>query len=363
MWDKCRILRFGGELFTYESFSTEYPYCFHGVERGAFKTNIVPHELGQIGGVMDFCEFTAASFYLDQNSDIQDEIADKLAECYNAGFEFLYFDGSEGVNPPYDFHVSNAQYRVIKKLNNPPLFCEGAAKTHFGWHYISGGNAFDVFPAPIFKDKIVEYPFEEAPRMAQDFTRLNFGWWLYYNEMMPDMYEYANALAFSWDCPATIRLSDTKIIAGHPRNKDNFEVLRRWEEARIHQFITPEQKMALRNTEQEHILLINEEGEYELVPYDCIKGAGGENAPMSAYIFTRRNKNFVVLWHTKGEGKLALSLAASDVVLEKDIGKEKLGFDVSGKDIVVVASGKKYISTALSKDDLVRAFENAKLMK
>ena len=363
MWDKCRILRFGGELVTYESFSTEYPYCFRGVERGAFKTNIVPHELGQIGGVMDFCEFTAASFYLDQNSDIQDEIAEKLAECYNAGFEFLYFDGSEGVNPPYDFHVSNAQYRVLKKLNNQPLFCEGAAKTHFGWHYISGGNAFDVFPAPIFKEKIVEYPFEEAPRMAQDFTRLNFGWWLYYNEMMPDMYEYADALAFSWDCPATIRLSDLKAVKANPRTKDNFEVMRRWEEARVKKFITHEQKMALRNTEQEHILLINEEGEYELTPYDCIKGAGGENAPMSAYVFTRRNKNYVVLWHTKGEGKLSLPLPTSDLCYEDELGGNKLPLDeVDGKTVLAV-NDRHYLSTTLDRDTVIEAFKNARLME
>lgn len=363
MWDKCRILRFGGELVTYESFSTEYPYCFKGVERGAYKTNIVPHELGQIGGVMDFCEFTAASFYLDQNSDIQDEIAEKLAECYNAGFEFLYFDGSEGVNPPYDFHVSNAQYRVLKKLNSQPLFSEGAAKTHFGWHYISGGNAFDVFPAPIFKEKIVEHPFEEAPRMAQDFTRLNFGWWIYYDEMMPDMYEYGNALAYSWDCPATIRLSDSKVIEAHPRTKDNFEVMRRWEEARVQKFITPEQKMALRNTAQEHILLINEEGEYELCPYDCIKGAGGENAPMSAYIFTRRNKNYVVLWHTKGEGKLSLPLPTSALCYEDELGGEKLPLTEADGNTVLTVNDRHYLSTTLDRETIMEAFKDARSME
>ena len=199
--------------------------------------------------------------------------------------------------------------------------------------------------------------------MAQDFTRLNFGWWLYYDEMMPDMYEYGNALSYSWDCPATIRLTRLDVIEAHPRNKDNFEVLRRWEEARIHQFITPEQKMALRNTEQEHILLINEEGEYELVPYDRIKGAGGEGATMSAYIFTRREKNFVVLWHTKGEGKLSLPLAASDLYYEEELGgKEMLLEEVDGNTVLTI-NDRHYLSTKLDRETIISAFQNAKLLE
>ena len=63
---------------------------------------------------------------------LPDEIADKIANAYNQGFEFTYFDGSEGTNPPFEYHVSNAQYKVYSRMNKKPLFCEGAAKTHFG---------------------------------------------------------------------------------------------------------------------------------------------------------------------------------------------------------------------------------------
>jgi len=40
------------------------------------------------------------SAYLDQNSDLQEEYANKLAEIYKLGCEFVYFDGSEGTNLP-----------------------------------------------------------------------------------------------------------------------------------------------------------------------------------------------------------------------------------------------------------------------
>ena len=121
--------------------------------------------------------------------------------------------------------------------------------------------------------------------------------------------------------------------------------------------------MALRNTEQEHILLINEEGEYELVPYDCIKGAGGENAPMSAYIFTRRNKNYVVLWHTKGEGKLSLPLPTSALTYEDELGGKQLPLDELDGKTVLTVNDRHYLSTTLDKDTIIAAFKNARLME
>ena len=61
-------------------------------------------------------------------------------DCLDAGFEFIYFDGSEGVNPPFWHHVANAQYRVFSKLSPEPILAEGAAKTHFSWHMLTGSS-------------------------------------------------------------------------------------------------------------------------------------------------------------------------------------------------------------------------------
>ena len=72
-------------------------------------------------------------------------MADRFAKIWNCGFEFAYFDGSEGVNAPCGIYVSLAQHRMVKKFAKPPLFTEGAAKSHFGWHLQAGANAFDMF--------------------------------------------------------------------------------------------------------------------------------------------------------------------------------------------------------------------------
>lgn len=360
MDEKCRVLKFGGELISYENYSVEYPYCFTGCVRGYWNTNITEHALGVIGGILDISEFGATSVYIDQNSSLQDEVADKLAGLYNAGFEFVYFDGSEGANAPFEFHVPNAQYRVYKKLKNAPLYCEGAAKAHFSWHMLSGGNAFDVFPTDVFKEKIAEFPAQEAPHMRNDFTRLNFGWWAYFKDTQPDTYEYGTSRAAAWDCPATMQ-ANIDVFEKNPRTGDTLEVMRRWEDVRAKGWLTDAQKKQLQDLAQEHILLINEQGEYELVPYDRIQGAAGGDKNLSAFFFERQGKSYVVFWHTTGSGSLQLSIKADNVILEKELGGEKLPVEVNVDDIIVPVEGRAYLSSTLSKEKLIDAFVNGNL--
>ena len=133
-FEPCRILQFGGELVSYESYTKEPPYRFLGVRRGVHKTTVTAHEKGQVGGILDVSEFgSPMSCYVDQNTDLQEEVSAKIAAIYNCGFEYAYFDGSEGVNAPCNFHVSNAQYRQWKFLEPKPLFAETSSCRSVFW--------------------------------------------------------------------------------------------------------------------------------------------------------------------------------------------------------------------------------------
>ncbi len=349
LFPDCCVLQFGGELISYENYTTQRPYRFTGCVRGVYKTNIVEHPLGQIGGILDISEFSATSAYLDQESSLQDEIGAKLAEAYNAGFEFVYFDGSEGTQPPFDFHVPNAQYRVLKLFNTPPIYCEGAAKAHFSWHYLSGGNAFDVFPPEVFKEKIDQFPAEEAPRMRDDFTRVNFGWWGYWTPgTQPDMLEYGTSHAAAWDCPVTV-MTSLENYGAHPRTPDNLEVMRRWEEVRASGWLNDAQKEMLKVPGAEHILLIDEQGEFELVPSEQIPTA----SPIRAFVFERKGMRWACCWHESGEGEFRLPLQAGFTVYD-EIGQQPM--PVSG---AIPIGKRRYISTNASRTELVEAFGKA----
>lgn len=357
MHPDCRILQFDGELIYYESYSTDIPYCFKGCKRGYFNTNITPHSYGTIGGVVDISEFGAASIYIDQRTDLQDEVAEKIAKIYDMGFEFMYFDGSEGTNTPHYFYVPYAQYRVYRKAGKAPLFCEGAAKAHFSWHMLSGANAFDVFPTNVFKQKIIEHPFEEASRMANDFTRVNFGWWAFRKDTQPDIFEFGTSKAASWDCPGAVT-AEIDWIESNPRAEDILEVMRRWEDVRKKNILSSDQKKMLRDTNTEYTLLINENNEYELTPYYEIKT---NCADISAFSFERCARNYVVCWHKSSNANLTLNLPKDSIICEKELGKERIS--VSGNETTAIfpISGKCYVSTSLPMNELVKAFENITL--
>lgn len=356
MTDGCRLLRFGGEIIEYAGFTKTRPYCFTGCTRSK-NQHKASHERGLSGGVLDVSEYCATSVYLDQDTDLQDEIAEKLASIYNTGFQFVYMDGSEGTNPPFAYHIPNAQYRVFQKFENPPLFCEGAAKAHFSWHMLSGGNAFDIFRTEEFKEKLVAHPFSQAPRTARDFTRVNFGWWQYYPDTEPDIYEFGTSRAAAWDCPVTIKGYPERFEA-NARTADNLEVMRRWEDVRRKCWLTAEQKKLLQDPTTEHTLLLNESGDYELVAYYPIETP----VEIRAFRFTRKGENWVVYWHRTGEGKLWLPLQQAKLQCFEALNAAPLTAVTLDNGTVIPASGRRYVKASLSAKELEAAFKNAKII-
>lgn len=363
----CRVLRAGTELISYENYTTTYPYMFTGCERGIDKTTINSLPEGAVIGLMDVSEYGANSIYIDQHTSLQDEVAEEMARIYETGFEFIYFDGSEGVNPPFNYTVPLAQYRVFKRLKPDPLFSEGAAKSHFSWHMLSGGNAFDIFPPEYLKTAIGKYPADEAPRMRNDFTRINFGWLGYVlpdiNTVgtQPDMLEYATSKAAAWNCPISLQ-ANLQRFTEHPRTTDNMEVLRRWEKARADHWLTSDQKKMLENMDQEYHLLINEQHQFELVPYDQIKDIANNNNEIRAFLFKRESHWYVLFWHISGEKRLSLPVKNGNIFLYKNL-FQKEPFEKTETHIILPASGQRYLKFENStREEILKLFKHASIL-
>lgn len=354
MHPQCRVLKFDGELIEYTAYTTAPPYRFTGCKRGHFDTIITSHNAGTIGGILDISEFGATSVYLDQTTDLQDEIANKIATIYDLGFEFLYFDGSEGTNAPFEICIPYAQHRIYSKLKHPPLFCEGAAKAHFSWHILSGGNAFDVCLTQYFKGNLLRHQLPEAALMADDFTRINFGWWGLFEDSQPHLFEYGTSKAAAWGAPVTIYSRLPRFYTALPafapgaRSADNYEVLRRWEDVRERQLFTDEQLLALRDPESEYTLLVDEDGNYELTRYYPLNTSGD----IIAYTFDRKGRTYVVYWHASDKGTLNLPPEIDDLRCEKQLGTP---LAITGHCIPV--GDKHYVSTQRHKEKLLTAFE------
>ena len=191
--------------------------------------------------------------------------------------------------------------------------------------------------------------------MQKDFTRVNFGWWQFWGVgTQADQFAYSCAKATAWDCPATM-ISDRKFFGENPRLYDILEVLRRWEDARTSGFFTFEQKEQLKNLEQEHILLINEEKQYELQPYFRVE----LDAPITAYTFTRGGESWAVYWHQSGEGKLKLPVDAEEIQLYEELWQPAIPLEKGAA--ILPADKVRYVKTALPAEKLVEVFQKAEL--
>jgi hypothetical protein len=359
-----RFLKIGNELITYENYTTTLPYQFTGCNRGALATRTSGFEKGFKFGLLDVDTWPIFVRF-DQYTSIQQEVAEHIGKIYkDAGFQFVYFDGAEDVNLPYWYTASKSMLTMYNCLTPPPLFSEGAIKPHFGWHILSRGNAFDIFPIPVIKEATKKFPAAEARYLAQDFTSINFGWLDYRaprkgsTGMQPDMYEYICSRSAAWDCPISL-VGNLQQLKTHPRTHDNLEVIRRWEEARIQNIFTDKQKAELKNLDQEHILLINEKGEFELQPYKQIKEiAGTDNNELRAFIFKRADKTYVVYWHTSGEAELSIPVNANKVLLFKDLGKN-IPVKESEKGVMVPAGDRRFLEINLPEELVLKAFKEA----
>ena len=367
MDDERRLLRIQDELVEYERYTTTPPYQFNGCRRGALGTRPAPHQSGTGLGLLDVDSWPLFIRF-NQSTTLQEEVAQRWGKIYrDAGFKFTYFDGAEDVPQPFWFMVPWAQWQVYKRLEPKPLFSEGAARSHFSWHMLSRGNAFDVFRPEEIRSAIRQFPAEEAPRMAKDFTLIDFGWMGYWAPgakrigTQPDMLEYTTSRAAAWDCPAALD-GNLKDLEAHPRTPDNLEVLRRWEEVRQQGWLTAAQKESLRNLDQEHILLINEQGSFELVPYAQVKGAAGGDRRLRAFVFARKGKTWAVYWHTSGNASLDLPLSADSVKVMERLGRP-MAVQSTGAGARLPLSNRRFVEfTGISRGQVASAFRRAKVV-
>ncbi len=333
-----RFLKLGNELLTYLDYTTTPPYQFTGCRRGELGSKIKAVEKGFKFGLLDIDDWPLFARF-DQNTSIQQEVAERIGKIYaEAGFQFVYFDGAEDVHQPFWNTVSTSQLKVYNCLKPAPLFSEGALKSHFGWHILSRANAFDLFKPEFIRPATQKYPMAEARYIAQDFTSINFGWNDYLapteksTGMQPDMYEYICSRGAAWNCPIAL-MGKLDQLKAHPRTADNLEVIRNWEEARIKNFFSAKQKEELKSPNQEHILLKNETGNFELIPYRQLENVANHSADIRAFVFRKEGKTWVVYWHVRGKGSLRLP-----------VDKEKIHFSENTEEKTAIQQGAKNYS-------------------
>ena len=155
----------------------------------------------------------------------------------------------------------------------------------------------------------------------------------------PDMWEFGTSRAAAWDCPATLQVY-LPSYRKHPRIDDLMEVMRRWEDVRAKNWLTPAQKQMLKSSTQEHHLYVNDEGGYELIPIEVLPSPA-KAKDVRAILFTREGKSVLAYWHMSGSGKMSISLRAD------------------GKRETVAVDKMRYLSSSLTTEAVKAAYAAA----
>ena len=130
--------------------------------------------------------------------------------------------------------------------------------------------------------------------------------------------------------------------------------MRRWDDVRARNWLTAEQKESLKSATQEHHLLVNGKGEYELVPVREIRGVAGGR--VSAFLFSRNGRRVVTMWHNTGKGRISFPSGFA-FTLRKEPDGEPLAADNGAFDI----SGRVYIDTDAPEDVVLQAISEVSL--
>jgi hypothetical protein len=352
MTDLRRVLRIGGELIYYTSYTTTPPYQFYGCARGHLNTFTAPHSAGAITDLLDVDTWTIFIRF-DQNTDIQDEVAARLGDIYEqAGpFDMVYFDGAEDIHEPRWYHYANAAKRVFQHFDPTPTICEAAANSHFSWHMMTRSNAYDSVAPEGMKDFCRTYPCSRAPDRALNFTGLDFGWLHGFGSSSvsyigPDILEFICSRGTAWDCPFSMTASLSQ-LATNPLTEDCFDTIKIWEDARIGGYITDDQRAELKNLDQEHHLFINDSNEYELVAIDPVENL--ESAKFTrAYTFVRESEpanTYALIWPIMGELSIFVNADINDVSMFKPFGNE-IELSITDGQIVLPLPDRRYVRFA-----------------
>ena len=173
------------------------------------------------------------------------------------------------------------------------------------------------------------------------------------------MYEFGTSKAAAWDCPVTV-VSNFPVFRRNPRTDDILEVMRRWEDFRACGCVTEEVKKLLRNADEEHTLLINESGEYELVKYTQVEVTDGVSG-VRAFVFERNGVSCAVIWDDLGSSRLTLPLEIRSYTREIDT--LPIEYAVSEGNTVLPVSCKGYIKADVEMSELVMALKNATVIR
>jgi hypothetical protein len=227
-------------------------------------------------------------------------------------------------------------------------------------------------------------PCPTAAARERDFSRIDFGWLGRFGQAPagklagPDVYEYVASRAAAWDCPVSLHVR-LRELQTNPRTEESLAVFKTWEDARLGDQLTAEQRQTLKNVapedghyvpcfeqrvmlsrvlqnrdltpvqqriladRREHHLFLNEQGRCELVEVEEVTGVA--QGGVKAFLFHRAtgpSGTYALVWAAEGDKRLRLPVP--DLVAMRPFGRRlPCVSDGNGSEVLIGPRGYLFL--------------------
>ena len=253
------LLRLGDEIVRWTSIAPGEPVRLVGCERGAFGTQARTHKRGTS---VQTLVLRNGGLLVDPDSSLPDEMGEHLGRVVNATqADLVYFDACASAapgHPPENWYYLN---RVL--LASCARFDHGViVQTAMGpgrqlpWHLVPRSASADGH------GDLKRYLDRRLPgirQMRKTHVAADIGWYALDIHGTPDELEYVCAKALAFD--ASISVEAYKgLLEAHPRAREVFEMIARWERLRLSGVVPPEVRALLAKEGRDVRALESEEG-------------------------------------------------------------------------------------------------------
>ena len=268
--NNLKSLMIGEELIRYGNVSDSFPYVLQDCQRGAFDTKRKTHDAGdQVSKLADH----GYKVFLT-SPELGLEVAQNIADLFNqTGLRQISFDGVEGnrstgMGNYGEILFTSEWYSNLDENIKKHLIADASRTSHYFWHIYTRMNWGEPWYAG-FRESQTEYRLKNQPYFKRNFMPAMLGWFQMKAETSLEDIEWLLARSAGFDAGFAF-VTSYNSIEENGMSDEIFKQIGLWENARIQDRFTKEQKLLMQDISREFSLIKEADKEY-LVPYSIFR--------------------------------------------------------------------------------------------
>lgn len=239
--------KIGDEIVQYRAISKTAPYRLLDCTRGQFGTKPSAHAAGaRIDKLVNNCY---SGFF--PNYELQYTFADRLSNvCNVTGIGLMDFDGYYGGSPTGHGCLGSAEFakRWYDGLKDKGVINCGSSVFNFYWHIYTFMNWGEPWYSNLRQSQ-VRYRLENQRYFERNLMPGMLGWFKLEQTYRPEDIEWIQARSAAFDAGYLLRVDES--IERNGFKSQLFEAIRSWQQVRSGNYLTAEQREAMKNPNNE----------------------------------------------------------------------------------------------------------------